>query len=402
MDFTLELADAQWVNDTIAKASAELRSTAPNGPTFADTVNVILDREKNWVKWKNDLCAPFDREPWSAEVDGRKVGMEEATRGARFKRRKGPEAWKWNLGSESLTEIWEMGYRDLSDLQSPFQLRFFHLNDKPVLTIRRPGDVKDFVKKVKQEDARIDMRRKQLMKNAERLAQARAKAAAAAIALQESTALQETPTAAPTSTPVTETKVEPPITSLSASPLHPSLPPKPGTAPVKLLADAGASSPARPPSTVTPAPVSSAIAAPTPIPTPVAVPASETTPAVVPPPAPPLTDDQITRFEEVQNTIILSTMSLTFLSRTNNVGHGLHCAQREISICNILARLVPETLSCLPTRLKLRMNGRRIKRRRKPRRWYLLCPHKEMRTAKPGRQVIPRGLQGLLWMWKEM
>lgn len=126
MDFTLEPADAQWVNDTISKASAELRSTAPHGPTFADTVNVILDREKNWVKWKNDLCAPFDREPWSAEVDGRKVGMEEATKEARAKGREDPEPWKWNLGSESLTEIWEMGYRDLSDLQNPFQLRFSH------------------------------------------------------------------------------------------------------------------------------------------------------------------------------------------------------------------------------------------------------------------------------------
>ncbi|KIJ66457.1 hypothetical protein HYDPIDRAFT_86611 [Hydnomerulius pinastri MD-312] len=57
MDFTLEPAEAQWVQDTIVKASAELRSTAPNGPIFADTVNVILDREKNWVKWKNDLSA---------------------------------------------------------------------------------------------------------------------------------------------------------------------------------------------------------------------------------------------------------------------------------------------------------------------------------------------------------
>ncbi|KAG1886127.1 THO complex subunit 1 transcription elongation factor-domain-containing protein [Suillus subluteus] len=194
MDFTLESADAQWVHDTITKASAELRSTAPNGPTFTDTVNVILDREKNWVKWKNDLCAPFDREPWSAEVGGRKVGMEEATREVRLKRKEGPEPWKWNLGSESLTEIWEMGYRDLSDLQNPFQ----------------PGDVKDFVKKVKQEDVRIEMRRKQLMKNAERLAQARAKA----VALQESTARQETP--APASTLAEPPKVEPPAASFSA------------------------------------------------------------------------------------------------------------------------------------------------------------------------------------------
>lgn len=92
MDFTLEPADAQWVQDTIVKATAELRSTAPNGPAFSDTVSIILEREKNWVKWKNDLCAPFDREPWSAEVDGKKVGL--------------PEEWQWSHGSQPLSEIW--------------------------------------------------------------------------------------------------------------------------------------------------------------------------------------------------------------------------------------------------------------------------------------------------------
>ncbi|KAG0703685.1 THO complex subunit 1 transcription elongation factor-domain-containing protein [Suillus ampliporus] len=316
MDFTLEPADTQWVHDTIAKASAELRSTAPNGPTFADTVNVILDREKNWVRWKNDLCAPFDREPWSAEVGSRKVGMEEATREARSKRQEDPEPWKWNLGSESLTEIWEMGYRDLSDLQNPFQ----------------PGDVKDFVKKVKQEDARIEMRRKQLMKTAERLAQARAKAAAAA-ASQESTAPQDVPAAAPTLAPAAETpKAEPPAVSFSplfsmpsasSSPLHPSLPPKPGSSPIKSFTEAGASSPARPP--ITPAPPSSTIAAPTPTPTPAAASATETSPAAVPSPAPPLTDDQIARYEENRQRwswLALRTARDQYLQHFGKIGTG--------------------------------------------------------------------------------
>ncbi|KAG1904509.1 THO complex subunit 1 transcription elongation factor-domain-containing protein [Suillus fuscotomentosus] len=309
MDFTLESADAQWVHDTITKVSAELRSTAPNGPTFADTVNVILDREKNWVKWKNDLCAPFDREPWSAEVGGRKVGMEEATREARSNRKKAPESWKWNLGSESLTEIWEMGYRDLSDLQNPFQ----------------PGDVKDFVKKVKQEDARIDMRRKQLVKNAERLAQARAKAAA----LQESSARQETP--APASTPAEPSKVELPAASFSAllstpsissSPLHPSLPPKPGSSPVKSFLEAGASSPARPPITL--APPSSTIAAPTPTPS-AAASVSETPSISVPPPASSLTDDQIARYEENRQRwswLALRTARDQYLQHFGKIGTG--------------------------------------------------------------------------------
>jgi THO complex subunit 1 len=104
----------------------ELKQTAPGGRTFAETVGGILEREKNWVKWKNDLCAPFDLEPWREEVDGdggkRKVGLEEATMSKRMERREDPPDWKWKLGSEPLTEIWEMGYRDLNDLRNPFQL----------------------------------------------------------------------------------------------------------------------------------------------------------------------------------------------------------------------------------------------------------------------------------------
>lgn len=121
MDFTLEGADAQWVQETLNKAMEELRQTMPNGRAFAETVAVILEREKNWVKWKNELCSPFDKEPWSVEIDGRKVGLEEATRDARKKMREEPKDWEWALGSEPLTEIWAMGYRDLTDLQHPFQ-----------------------------------------------------------------------------------------------------------------------------------------------------------------------------------------------------------------------------------------------------------------------------------------
>ena len=55
IDFTLEAADAQWVQETITRATEELRQTAPNGRAFAETLQVILEREKNWVSWKNEL-----------------------------------------------------------------------------------------------------------------------------------------------------------------------------------------------------------------------------------------------------------------------------------------------------------------------------------------------------------
>lgn len=122
MDFTLETAEAQWVQDTINKSMEELRQTTPNGRVFAETVGAILDREKNWVKWKNELCSPFDKEPWSVEIDGEKVGLLESTKEARAKMREPPREWEHKLGSGPLTEIWDMGCRGLEDLRNPFQL----------------------------------------------------------------------------------------------------------------------------------------------------------------------------------------------------------------------------------------------------------------------------------------
>lgn len=118
MEFTLESDDAQWVQDTIVKAMEEIKQTAPNGRAFADTVHVILERERNWVKWKNENCPPFDKEPWSAEVDGKQVGLYEATKPLFDKMRVTPAPWQWMYGSKNLTEVWQMGYRDLQDLEN--------------------------------------------------------------------------------------------------------------------------------------------------------------------------------------------------------------------------------------------------------------------------------------------
>ncbi|KAJ7897244.1 THO complex subunit 1 transcription elongation factor-domain-containing protein [Mycena olivaceomarginata] len=249
MEFVLEPAQAEWVQETYMKAMEELKQTAPNGRAFAETVSAILEREKNWVKWKNELCTAFDKEPWSADVDGKKVGLEEATRSVRQKMREPPEEWPWALGSEALTEIWELGYRDLNDLQNPFQA----------------GDVKDFHKKIKLEDAKIGMRQKQLAKLA---AAAEARAAAAAAAQAKTKA--EADAAMDVVPPATaDTSARPPApTNPAGSPIHPSLPAKPGSPTVD-----------------------------TPTATPIATPVP---PAPVPAPAPPApsTDDQIIKLEE--------------------------------------------------------------------------------------------------------
>ena len=115
MEFTLEGDAVQWVSDTIVRAHEELRQTAPAGRVFADAVAGVLERERNWVRWKNDLCAPFDREPQQGST------LEERTCATREAMRAEPEEWPHALGSAPLTEIWEMGYRDLGDLENPFQ-----------------------------------------------------------------------------------------------------------------------------------------------------------------------------------------------------------------------------------------------------------------------------------------
>jgi THO complex subunit 1 transcription elongation factor len=124
-DFTLEPQDAQWVQETQVKCIEELKQTAPNGRGFAEAVVTILEREKNWVRWKNEFCAPFDKDPWHEEImvdrSPVKVGFEMATKKTRRKMMEDPPEWEHKFGSAPLTEIWEMGYKEISDLQRPFQ-----------------------------------------------------------------------------------------------------------------------------------------------------------------------------------------------------------------------------------------------------------------------------------------
>lgn len=130
MDFNLESDDAQWTQETLNKTLEELKQTTPNGYSFAETIQTIMEREKNWVKWKNELCAPFDKETWFTVRGTERIGLFEATRELRQKLRQPQEGWRYTLGTVSLTEIWKMGYRDLHDLENPLQF-----SDPPTHTI---------------------------------------------------------------------------------------------------------------------------------------------------------------------------------------------------------------------------------------------------------------------------
>ena len=155
----------------------------------------------------------------------------------------------------------------------------------------RPGEVKDFVKKIKFEDNRIEMRKKTLARQAERLATARAK-----------TAATSTGTPGPTTqeTAVEQTK---PATSATTtgSPLHPSLPAKPGSSSPSKASESPQAQATPTPTTQSPVPAQTER-----IPTPTPAPASAT------PPVPTPTDEQILKLEEVTFHSINRTRGLKF------------------------------------------------------------------------------------------
>ncbi|KAI9459644.1 THO complex subunit 1 transcription elongation factor-domain-containing protein [Lactarius psammicola] len=241
MEFTLEGDAVQWVSDTIGRALEELRQTAPAGRVFADAVAGVLERERNWVRWKNELCLSFDREPQPGP------NLEESTRSKREGMRTDPEEWSHSLGSAPLTEIWEMGYRDLGDLENPFQ----------------------YAKRF-------------LARQIERVAAVRAKAAATSASTPST---QENATES--SKPTTSTSTPTPVVG---SPLHPSLPAKPGAASSTKAPENAQAQLTPSPATSTPTPP-----APAPAPTP-AAPERIATPAPAPILIPP--DEQITKLEE--------------------------------------------------------------------------------------------------------
>jgi hypothetical protein len=166
----------------------------------------------------------------------------------------------------------------------------------------RPGEVKDFVKKVKQEDARIEMRKKALARAAERAAAARAKLAVPKATIPDIVDKDVT-MASPKPTSTEETIAAPrdvldvrPSTpgttrlTVTSPPLHPSLPPKPGSPakPQSLSQDVRPSTPAPTPTPAVPPPPPPAVV--------ISPPATESTPI----PAPVIVDEQIAKLDEVR------------------------------------------------------------------------------------------------------
>ncbi|KAJ3847981.1 THO complex subunit 1 transcription elongation factor-domain-containing protein [Lentinula lateritia] len=346
--------DVHWTHLTISRTIEELRQTQPpplssagvSGPTssaagvttingltgreFASTVQSLLEREKGWIRWKNELCdgTVFEKGVWEPSDElldslNSPKTMYEASRGLRAKMR-GPfysteenqRDWQWDLGTEALTEIWTMGYRGLEDLERGFS----------------PGTPHDFLHELHLQEQRIELRSKTLRAQQERRLQmeraAREKIEKAERAAKEKEAQamnekgdvdmtdvkkedNDVVMNSPDNGSLSSVKTElPQPIPVHVSSIHPSLPPKPGSRAVSPLKPA------------TPVPNTLPTSAPAPVVSIISVPrttaiASTTVSTVLALPQ----DDQIRKAEENKTRI---TWLALRSARDSAQGHLVH------------------------------------------------------------------------------
>lgn len=102
----LNESQSNWVKDTTTQVYELLRETPPDGDKFANAVEHILEREENWISWKNEGCPSFIKErseeeskPQSSRKRKVSIGDEVAS---------GWKSKKVLLGSSELTRLWNL------------------------------------------------------------------------------------------------------------------------------------------------------------------------------------------------------------------------------------------------------------------------------------------------------
>ncbi|KAK9115624.1 hypothetical protein Sjap_014571 [Stephania japonica] len=85
-----------------------LEMIPPKGKEFLNSVEHILEREKNWVWWKRDGCPPFEKHP--AEKKAGNDGL---------KKRKP----RWRLGNKELSQLWKWADQNPNALTDPQRVR---------------------------------------------------------------------------------------------------------------------------------------------------------------------------------------------------------------------------------------------------------------------------------------
>ena len=113
---TQVLNDTQlsWVNEATEMAYTSISETPPDGKRFCETVKHILNREENWINWKNEGCPSFAKMNPISETEvvqkkkKRSIGEDFVL----------SQNKKLNMGTSELTRLWNLnpGYIFLLDI----------------------------------------------------------------------------------------------------------------------------------------------------------------------------------------------------------------------------------------------------------------------------------------------
>lgn len=112
----LNESQSTWVKETTSQVYELLRETPPDGDKFAKAVEHILEREENWISWKNEGCPSFIKEKSDEEERGEEKKKEESKAKPPRKRKvsigdemaSGWKSKKVLMGSNELTRLWNL------------------------------------------------------------------------------------------------------------------------------------------------------------------------------------------------------------------------------------------------------------------------------------------------------
>jgi len=120
----------QWVTEMSDKVYSIIGDTPPNGKKFASSVQHILNREENWINWKNCGCGSFAKFPPALLEEMGELPKEDTRKKSRGVKRSVGEEYlsnrskKANLGNTELTRLWNLCPDNLKACKAENRLNF--------------------------------------------------------------------------------------------------------------------------------------------------------------------------------------------------------------------------------------------------------------------------------------
>ncbi|KAM7435596.1 THO complex subunit 1 [Porites harrisoni] len=102
----LNESQSTWVKEMTSQVYELLRETPPDGEKFAKAVEHILEREENWISWKNEGCPTFIKERTEEDDKPKPTRKRKASIGDEM-----ASGWKTSkvlMGSNELTRLWNL------------------------------------------------------------------------------------------------------------------------------------------------------------------------------------------------------------------------------------------------------------------------------------------------------